>query len=84
MCSFFWSMLTNWKNIKRMGFLEGRCDKVKIKPELKRVNVLSGDQRGCGSGQSVVMLKGQGVTVVWLMGEMVVIIRVVGTREEWW
>lgn len=66
-----------------MDFLEGRWDKVKIKPELKRVNVLNGDQRRCGSGQSVVMLMGEGVTMVWLVGQMVVFIRVVGTREEW-
>lgn len=37
---FFWSMLINWKDIKRLEYLEGRCDKVKIKLELNRVNVL--------------------------------------------
>lgn len=39
-CSLFWSMLTNWKDINRLEYLIGRCYKVKIKPELNRVNVL--------------------------------------------
>jgi hypothetical protein len=80
--SLFWSMLTNWKDIKRLEYLEGRCDKVKIKPELNRVNVLEiregwqwsecGDAngRGCGSGVA--------------NGRRVVFIRVVVTRKEWW